>query len=62
MAVFPRSKASELQEAYNHREYFTRQGEALASVQERIKADLALCMKNMRTWEGRIEKLEEKKA
>jgi hypothetical protein len=58
MPSFPRSKADELQEARNHLEYFKRQGKALEGAIKQMTVDVAICTKEVMTWEGRIEKLE----
>ena len=59
-STFPRSSASELQEAYKHLEYFKRLSEALKGAQERIHGDLITAHNEAVKWEGRIEKLEGK--
>jgi hypothetical protein len=55
---FPRTKASELQEARDRLEYFYHKFVSLGSAQERIKADLKLCEKEHDKWEKVVEKLE----
>jgi hypothetical protein len=62
MPSFPRSKTDGLQEARNHLEYFYHKAVALVGAQERIKADLQLCQKELAKWEKQVEKLEGKKA
>jgi len=59
-AQYPRSKDSELQEAHNHLEYFKRHGKALDGAIGMMLVDVAICRKEVKTWEGRIEKLEGK--
>lgn len=61
MPSFPRSKASELQEARNHLEYWRWKSEALASAGARIEADLKLCQKEEKAYTAKVEKLEGKK-
>lgn len=57
---FPRTKASELQEARNHLTYWKWLGEALASAQARIKADILLAAKEEIKHAKQVEKLEAK--
>lgn len=53
--------ASELEEALGHLNYFRYQKIALEAAMRRIAEDLRICAKEIKRWEGRIEKLEGKK-
>ena len=57
--VFPRSKASELQEALNHVTYFKELLAAQESALKRLDVNRQICAKNLKVCTARIEKLQE---
>jgi len=50
-------KADELTEALGHLSYFRNQRLGLEYAILKMKEDLRLCEKNVKIWEGRIEKM-----
>jgi len=57
--AFPRSKASELQEALNHLTYFKEMLTAQEAALRRLDVNRHICAKNLKVWTARIEKLQE---
>jgi len=51
------AKASELEEALGHLNYFRTQKAALEFAMRRMTEDLRICTKEIKRWEARIEKL-----
>ena len=56
--VFPRSKASELQEALGHLTYFKEMLAAQESALRRLDVNKKICAKNVQLWTTRIEKMQ----
>jgi hypothetical protein len=50
-------RQAELQEALGHLEYFKEMLSAYQQAMKRMQVNLRICDKNVKLWEGRIEKM-----